>query len=119
MGVYTPVYNYNVTSQIKTFIDRLYPYYIFSHDRPRKYSSRLSDKNRKAIFFSVCEQTDPEEEGFAIEAMSRPFEALGYTTIAKIPIKGYFDKGAVSDDSELMRKIQTIGMQFKSLLDIS
>lgn len=114
----SPVYNYNITSQMKSFIDRLYPYYIFSHDRPRKYSSRLSDKRRKVIIFSICEQTDPEEEGFAIEAMARPFEALGYDTIAKIPVNGFFDKGAVADDTELMRKIQRVGMQCKALLDI-
>jgi len=105
----SPVYNYNVTSQMKAFIDRLYPYYEFSDDRPRKYRSYLADKNRKALFFSVAEQTDPQEEGFALEAMSRPLEALGYQTLEKIPFRGFFDKSAVKQDESVLLKAYEIG----------
>ena len=44
----SPVYHYNVTSQMKAFIDRLYAFYDFTDDRPRGYSSRLADRERKA-----------------------------------------------------------------------
>lgn len=105
----SPAYNYNVTSLVKSFIDRLYPYYIFSDDRPRRYSSRLADRARTAVVFSVCEQTDPSERGFVLEAMARPLEALGYTVGEKFPVYGFFDRGSVREDEQVMKKAYEIG----------
>lgn len=100
----SPTYNYNITSAMKSFIDRLYPYYNFTDDRPRKYSSKLSDQGRKAIVFSICEQLEIKEMGFALEAMEMPLEALGYEVMEKIPMTGYFDRGAVSKDADILKK---------------
>lgn len=105
----SPTYNYNVTSLMKSFIDRLYPYYTFSDDRPRHYSSRLADRDRTAVIFSVCEQVDPSEMGFAIEAMAKPMEALGYQVREKFPVYGFFDRGFVRQDEEIMKKAYEIG----------
>ncbi|MDG6243521.1 MAG: flavodoxin family protein [Methanolobus sp.] len=40
----SPTYNYNITAPMKAFIDRLYPYYDFSDERPGPYSSKLEDQ---------------------------------------------------------------------------
>ena len=100
----SPTYNYNITSSMKSFIDRLYPYYNFTDDRPRRYSSKLAGQGRKAIVFSVCEQLEIAEMGFALEALEMPLEALGYEEIEKFPVTGYFDRGAVSKDAEFLMK---------------
>lgn len=105
----SPVYNYNVTANMKSFIDRLYPYYIFSDDRPRRYRSRLADRKRLAITFSVCEQTASEEMGFAEEAMSRPLEALGYQIYVSFPVCGFFDRGAVLNNEKNMEEAYLSG----------
>ena len=34
----SPTHNYNITAWMKAFIDRLYPYYCFTDDRPRRYT---------------------------------------------------------------------------------
>ncbi len=115
----SPVYNYNITSLMKSFIDRLYPYYEFSDDRPRKYRSRLSDKERKSLIFSICEQTDPKETGFAIEAMSRPLEALGYQTLEKLPLNGFFEKGIIRRDEIIMHKAYSLGQKLAGTVDFS
>jgi len=107
----SPVYNYNITSQMKSFIDRLYPYYIFSNERPGQYSSRLAGKRRIALVFSVSEQTDPKEEGFTIEAMSRPLEALGYEAIKSFPVRGFFEKGAVLKNKGIMEEAFELGIK--------
>ncbi|MCD4808175.1 MAG: flavodoxin family protein [Methanococcoides sp.] len=100
----SPTYNYNITSSMKSFIDRLYPYYNFTNDRPRQYSSKLADQGRKAIVFSICEQLEIEEMGFALEAMEMPLEALGYEDIEKFPVTACFDRGVVSKDVEVLKK---------------
>ncbi|MDA0525496.1 flavodoxin family protein [Methanococcoides alaskense] len=100
----SPTYNYNITSSMKSFIDRLYPYYNFTNDRPRQYSSKLGNQGRKAIVFSICEQSDIKEMGFALEAMEMPLEALGYEDIEKFPVTSCFDRGVVSKDTEVLKK---------------
>lgn len=100
----SPTYNYNVTSAMKSFIDRLYPFYDFAEERPGPYSSKLADQDRKALVFTVCEQVKAEEMGFTLEAMEMPLEALGYEVTEKIPVTGFFDRGAVSKDDDILRK---------------
>jgi len=100
----SPTYNYNITAAMKAFIDRLYPYYNFTNDRPRQYTSKLAGQGRKAIVFSVCEQMEIKDMGVALEAMEMPFDALGYEVMEKLPVMGHFDRGAVSKDTEALRK---------------
>ncbi len=52
----SPTHNYNVTSWMKAFIDRLYCFYNFENDRPRSWSSQFSDQGRKAVIAAICEQ---------------------------------------------------------------
>lgn len=46
----------------------------------------------------------PEEMGFALEALQLPLEALGYEVIERIGVTGYFDRGAVSLNKELLQR---------------
>ncbi|MFP4654565.1 MAG: hypothetical protein ACLFMM_02630 [Methanohalobium sp.] len=92
-----------VTSWIKAFIDRLYPYYDFTEDRPRNYSSRLKGQGRKAIVFGICEQQNMDGMGYTLNAMSKPLETLGYEIETKFPVTGYFDRGAISQDETILQ----------------
>ena len=105
----SPTYNYNITAAAKAFIDRLYPYYIFNNDRPRKWSSRLQGQGRMAIVFGVCEQIDPEDMGYTIEAMSKPLDALGYKIADEFRAIGYFDRKAVAKNTEIMESAFNAG----------
>lgn len=113
----SPTYNYNVTALMKAFIDRLYPYYNFTNVRPRRYSSKLAGQGRKAIVFSVCKQLEIEEMGFTLGALGMPLEALSYEIVEKFPVTGYFDRGAVSRDEELLRKTFEAGKKMAEALN--
>lgn len=78
----SPTHNYNITSWMKAFIDRLYCFYNFENNRPRSWSSQLANQNRKAVIAAICEQENKEDMGFTIEAMRNPIEALGYKVVA-------------------------------------
>ena len=108
----SPTYNYNITPEMKAFIDRLYPYYRFSAERPGPYSSFFQSRGRKALVFSVAEQTKPEERGFAIEAMQRPLAALGFVVTDTLPAEGYFEKRAVAGDSAMQERAREAGRRF-------
>ena len=108
----SPTYNYNITPEMKAFIDRLYPYYRFSDERPGPYSSFFQGLGRKALVFSVAEQAKDSERGFAIEAMQRPLEALGFAVEETFPAEGYFVKNAVAGDSAVQEKAREAGRRF-------
>ncbi|WP_406661774.1 flavodoxin family protein [Methanolobus sp. ZRKC3] len=100
----SPTYNYNVTAEMKAFIDRLYPFYEFTEERPGPYSSKLADQGRKALVFTVCEQVKAEEMGFTLEALGMPLEALGYGIFDKFLATGCFSKGEVLKDRDILKK---------------
>lgn len=108
----SPVHNYNITSWMKAFIDRLYCFYEFDNNtRPREWSSRLARQNRKVVIAAICEQNNLEDLGFAIEAMQKPMEALGFEIVGTLPVFNSFEKGAVKNQKEIMDKAFELGVQ--------
>ncbi len=113
----SPVHNYNITSWMKAFIDRLYCFYEFDNNtRPRQWSSRLANQNRKVVIAAVCEQKNKEDMGFAIEAMQRPMEALGFEIVGVLPVFLAFEKGAVLKQGDVMGQAYNLGVKLAKAL---
>ena len=112
----SPTRNYNITSWMKAFIDRLYCFYNFENTRPRAWSSQLADQGRKAVLVAVCEQENRKDMGFTLEAMRAPIEALGYQVIGEQAIFRIFDKGKVKEDTESMEKAFKLGNELARAL---
>jgi multimeric flavodoxin WrbA len=105
----SPVYNYNITSFMKAFIDRLYCFYIFEEPRPGKWSTQFAGQNRKAVVATVCEQSDKKDMGFALEAMRMPVEALGYNVLSEECSLNCFYKGKITEQPDFLDKIKETG----------
>ena len=112
----SPVHNYNVTAWMKAFIDRLYCFYDFTGERPRRWSSRLADQGRKALIAVVCEQASRDDMGFTLEAMRRPLEALGYEIVGELAVLSIFDRGKVRDDPEVLSQATSLGSELADAL---
>ncbi|TKG91488.1 flavodoxin family protein [Puteibacter caeruleilacunae] len=108
----SPVHNYNITAWMKAFIDRLYCFYEFDNNtRPRQWSSRLANQGRKVVIAAICEQEQVEDMGFALEAMKRPMEALGFEVVGILPVFLAFEKGAVKKQQDIMDKAFELGVK--------
>ena len=112
----SPTHNYNVTALVKAFIDRLYCFYNFNDKRPRGWTSRLADQERKAVIAAVCEQETKKDMGFTLEAMRRPLEALGYEIIGELAVFGVFDRGRVKEKKEALGKASELGADLANAL---
>jgi multimeric flavodoxin WrbA len=111
----SPVHNYNITAILKAFIDRLYPFYIASDDRPRKFSSRLEGQGRKVVIFAVGEQTNKHDSSLAIPAMALPLTALGYSVVSQRIFMGLLEKKAAASDKKTLNTAFKMGEQLGSI----
>lgn len=107
----SPTHNYNVTSWMKAFIDRLYCFYHFENNRPRSWSSRFSNQDRKAVIAAICEQESIDDMGFTLEAMKKPLIALGYEIIGELSVFKIFDKAKVKDDKVAISRAFQLGKE--------
>ncbi len=108
----SPTYNYNMTHLMKIFIDRLYPYYNFTEQRPGPYSSRLGNQGKKALVFGICEQNDPKEAGYNVVSMADALEALGYEVTGREVFTSLFAYGAASKDDASLKRAEELGKHF-------
>ena len=116
--VISPIYSYNMTALMKSFIDRLYCFYDFSDERPGYWSSQLADQGRKAIIAVVGEQASREAGGMdlTLETMRRSIEALGHEVIGELPVLGIFHKGKVREYPQILEQAEDLGRRLASLI---
>jgi multimeric flavodoxin WrbA len=112
----SPAHNYNITSWMKAFIDRLYCFYNFENTRPRAWSSQLAGQDRKAVLVAVCEQENKKDMGFTLDAMRMPIEALGYQVIGEQAVLRIFDRGKVKEDTDSLEKVFMLGRELAKSL---
>jgi multimeric flavodoxin WrbA len=116
LALVSPTHNYNLTAWMKAFIDRLYCFYVFDNNRPRRWSSRLAGQGRKAVLAAVCEQINKSDMGFTLEAMRRPLEALGYEIIGELPVFGVFDRAKVREKKQVLIAAEKLGANLAQAL---
>ena len=114
----SPIYSYNVTALMKSFIDRLYSFYDFSDERPGHWSSQLAGQERKAIIAVVGEQATREEGGMdlTLETMRRSITALGYEVVDELPVLGIFHKGKIKKYPQVLEQAESLGRRLASSL---
>jgi FMN-dependent NADH-azoreductase len=101
----SPTYNYTVTPQVKSFIDRLYPYFDFAEPRPGPYRARLAGQGRTLLPVGICEQNDPADMRYTIPVMRDAMEAIGYRIVDELALTGHFYRGTVATDEAARARI--------------
>ena len=113
----SPTYNYNITSEMKAFIDRCYPFFDFTTPRPGPYTCRLAGAGRKLVVVGVCEQEEESEMGFTMPAMADAFGAMGYELVEKVAVTGHFPRGAVRKDEKALEAARDAAGKLAAALD--
>lgn len=106
----SPTYWYNVTADMKSFIDRCYSLEVIAEDDRSCWvgvNEALGDKY--AVVIAVCEQQEEKYMGFTAEAMSKPLVDLGYRVVDTVKAIKLFKMGAASKDEEALKLSKRAG----------
>ena len=110
----SPTYFYNITADMKAFIERLYCFQIFDEDDRSVWSSINEVLGGKyAVVISICEQNDEKDMGFTSDAMSKPLEGLGYRVLSTVKILNLFKKGDVLQNQIALDQVKRAGMKLE------
>jgi multimeric flavodoxin WrbA len=111
----SPTYFYNITSDMKAFIERLYCFQVFAEDDRSVWSSVNEALGGKyAAVIAICEQNDEKDMGFTAEAMSKPLEALGYRVIETVKVLKLFKKGDSLQNKDAIEQVQRAGKKLEN-----
>ena len=99
----SPTYFYNMTSDMKKFIDRCYCFFSFDKDDRSVWVSNLSKGNLKfAGLLAICEQNSTEDMGYTSDAMKSAFESLGFRIVFTQKVLHVFKAGDIlKNENEL------------------
>lgn len=106
----SPTYFYNITADMKAFIDRCYCLEVFD-ESDRSVWMGISEAlgGKYAAVIAVCEQDNEEDMGFTVEAMVKPLEALGYRIVSVVKALHAFAEGDVSKNDRAMKEAEQAG----------
>jgi multimeric flavodoxin WrbA len=113
----SPTYFYNITADMKAFIERLYCFQVFAEDDRSVWSSTNEALGGKyAAVIAICEQNDEKDMGFTAEAMSMPLEGLGYRVIETVKVLKLFKKGDVLQSKDALEQVQRAGRKLEKTI---
>jgi len=106
----SPTYFYNITADMKAFIDRCYCFEIFAeNDRSCWLSINEALGGKYAAVITVCEQQSEIDMGFTPEAMSKPLEALGFRVVDTVKVLRLFKTGEALGDNNALEHSRKAG----------
>ena len=99
----SPTYFYNMSSDMKCFIDRCYCFTSFDRsDRSAWVSELEGSPVRYAGLISICEQTTEDDLGFTADAMAAAFSSLGYRIVFNQKVLHAFKAGDVKKQEDTL-----------------
>ncbi len=106
----SPTYFYNISANMKAFIDRCYCFEVFAEeDRSCWLSINEVLGGKYAAVIAVCEQHDEKDMGFTPEAMSKPLEALGYRVVDTVRVLELFKADEASRNDKAIEQSRKAG----------
>jgi multimeric flavodoxin WrbA len=115
----SPTYFYNVSADIKCLIDRLYSIETFHPDDRSCWVALPEAMGAKyLVAVSVAEQKEERYMGFALEAMERSFNDLGFRCVTRVAALHHFKAGSVLEDEEALSDAKEAGLRLARTIEL-
>lgn len=110
----SPTYFYNVSSDMKKFIDRCYCFTSYIPTNRSIWTSEFDSGPRKfAGFISICEQNNIDDMGYTPEILQKTFESLGFRSVFNQKVLHCFKAGEVNSKSESLNTALANGISLR------
>ncbi len=116
----SPTYFYNVSSDMKAFIDRMYCRVVFhKDDRSVWTTSRETRGAGYAVTVSVCEQEDVRDMGFTADTMRMTLEVLGFRVVHEVKALHLFSPGEARGSDAALGDATKAGIRLQRSLELN
>jgi multimeric flavodoxin WrbA len=113
----SPTYFYNMTAEMKAFIERLYCYEVFDEsDRSVWMSVNEAMGGKLAVTISICEQHDVKDMGITSEAMDLSLVSLGYRIVDSVKVLELYEAGAAKQCPKALEQSRHAGRKLARTL---
>lgn len=115
----SPAYFYNVSSDMKAFIDRCYCFEVFD-DSDRSIWMGVNEAlgGKYAAVAAVCEQQKEEDMGCTAEVMEKSLQALGYRVVSIVKALNLFAAGEALKDDKAMKEAGEAGQKLLKTMQL-
>ncbi|QGT99346.1 NADPH-dependent FMN reductase [Candidatus Syntrophocurvum alkaliphilum] len=115
----SPAYFYNITADMKAFIDRCYCFEVFDKDDRSVWMGLNEALGVKyAAVIAVSEQEKEEDMGFTAEAMVKPLEALGYRVVSTVKTLHLYKAGEALKSEKALQNAKQAGEKLLKTLQL-
>lgn len=115
----SPAYFYNVSSDMKAFIDRCYCLEAFAEEDRSVWMGVIEALGGKyAAVVAVCEQQKEEDMGYTAGVMEKSLAALGYRVISTVKALNFFAAGEVLKCKGTMKEARAAGEKLLKTLQL-
>ncbi len=106
----SPTYFYNITSDVKAFIERLYCYEILDESNRAVWMSLNEALGGKyAVTIAICEQQNEKDMGSTSKVMDLSLTSLGYRIVDSVKILNLFDISAAKHSDDAKKRSRRAG----------
>ncbi len=115
----SPAYFYNVSADMKAFIDRCYCFEAFAEgDRSVWMGINEALGGKYAAVVAVCEQLKEEDMGYTAVLMEKSLAALGYRVVSTVKVLNSFEAGEVLKDKKALQEARQAGEKLLKILQL-
>lgn len=119
MIIGSPTYFYNMTADMKAFLDRLYCYEIFDEEDRSVWMGLNEALGWKyASVIAVCEQNNENDMGYTAISMEKTLAALGYRVVDVVKVLRLVSAGEAKNDEEAMGNAYKSGKKLLKTLEL-
>ncbi len=113
----SPTYFYNITADMKKFIDRCYCFCSFDKsDRSVWISEFEHGKPKYASLIAICEQNNIADMGFTAKALKLSFQSLGFRITGIQKVLHAFKPGEALSQESTVKEASRMGIQLLKTL---
>lgn len=107
----SPTYWYNVTGDMKIFLDRCYSLILFPKNDRSIWVSAFEDQGKIGVPVAVCEQHDESMMGYTYETLKKVMTDLNIRVCFGLKGSGHFEADGAVKDRKLMDEAKNAGVK--------